>query len=78
MPVTEEDRSFGPEGWLNPQFPPGANVLSESPIAYTLDSLLTGASAPFGVVFFDLPGLGVAGAACFALAVRLTGCVCGA
>ena len=33
----------GPPGWFEPQIPAGATVLSESPIAYTLDNLLTGA-----------------------------------
>lgn len=35
----------GPSGWLSPQIPAGANILSESPIAYTLDNLLTGEAA---------------------------------
>jgi hypothetical protein len=35
----------GPPGWFTPVIPAGANILSESPIAYTLDNLLTGASA---------------------------------
>ena len=31
----------GPAGWHAPQIPAGATVLSESPIAYTLDNLLS-------------------------------------
>ena len=51
-PVDSGDGSGdGPEGWLRPQIPPGANVLSESPIAYTLDNLLSGASRSFVLCF---------------------------
>ena len=39
-----ETEVVGPPGWFTPQIPAGANILSESPIAYTLDNLLTGAS----------------------------------
>ncbi len=38
-----EAEVVGPPGWFEPQIPAGAHVLSESPIAYTLDNLLTGA-----------------------------------
>ena len=40
-----EAEVVGPPGWFTPVIPAGANILSESPIAYTLDNLLTGASA---------------------------------
>ena len=31
----------GPRGWKNPVLPPGATVLSESPIAFTIDNFMT-------------------------------------
>lgn len=45
----------GPSGWLSPQIPAGANILSKSPIAYTLDNLLTGETVPLVVIWLWFP-----------------------